>query len=83
MRYEGYNATVENEAKTTLKVSASLQMTVSHCRMKTVSFGNAIISQGLLLDSKLISDLESNHWLKATNPPGEALQQVQTWSNVT
>ena len=64
MRYEGYSATVDNEVKNYFE-SEGFCIPPDNCQplsYENSEFGNAIISQGLLLDSKLILDLESNHW---------------------
>ena len=78
MRYEGYSTTVENEVKNYFESEGFCIPPDDYWPLscKNIVFGSAIFSQGLLIDSELISDLESNHWLMATNPPGEALQQV-------
>ena len=78
MRHDGYSATIENEVKKYFQ-SEGFCIPLDDYRplsSENIEFGNAIIGQGLLLDSKLVSDLESNRWLMATNPPGEALQQI-------
>lgn len=78
MRYEGYNATAENEVKNYFKSEGFCIPPDDYRRLscENIVFGSVIFSQGLLLDSELVSDLESNHWLVATNPPGDALQQI-------
>ena len=80
MKYEGYSVVVQ-------KVVVSYFQHEGFCippddyrplSCENILFGTAMINHGLLQDPKLVSDLESNHWLMSTNPPGDALQQILT-----
>ena len=80
IRYEGYSMTVHNEV-TNFFESEGCSIIPDDYRplsCEDIVFGGAMIGQVLLQDPKLLSDLESNHWLMATNPPGEALQHILT-----
>ena len=82
IRYEGYSMTVHNEI-TNFFESKGCSIIPDDYRplsCEDIVFGSAMIGQVLLQDPKLLSDLESNLWLMATNfnPPGEALQHIIT-----
>ena len=80
IKYEGYSATVLHEVINYFETERWCILP-DDCRplsLENIMFGAAMIRQGLLLDPKLLSDLQSHHWLMATNLPREALQQILT-----
>ena len=80
LRYEGYSVIVQNEVKNFFESEGCCILPDDYRPLSCENFvfGTALIGQGLLQDLKLLSDLESNHWLMTNNPPGEALQQILT-----
>ena len=80
IKYEGYSVVVQKVVASYFQ-REGFYISPDDCRplsCENILFGTAMINHGLLQDPKLVSDLESNHWLMSTNSPGDVLQQILT-----